>query len=78
MVSETGPLTEDSRDRSIYTGKPRRGSLGRTERTSQDITALTGQQCQEGRGQDCWGRIAGTGQSGQEQLGQDSQRRQSG
>ncbi len=62
-------------------------SLGRTERTSQDMTAALEQMPQESRGQDCWGRIAGTGQLGQDsqnaiartgQPGQDSQRRQSG
>ncbi len=39
-------------------------SLGRTERTSQDMRATLGQRHLESPGQDCWDRIADTGQLG--------------
>jgi hypothetical protein len=59
-------------DRTTETGKPEQInldqlgqlSLGRTERTSQDITATLRQQRSESHGQDCWSRMAGTGQLG--------------
>ncbi len=62
-------------------------SLGRTERTSEDMRATLGQRSQESPEQDCWDKIAGTGQQGWDswnmiartgQLGQDRKIRQSG
>jgi hypothetical protein len=48
-------------DRTAGTGQH---GQGRTERTSQDMTATLGHQRQESRGQDSWDMIAGTGQLG--------------
>ncbi len=53
MAAGTGPLRQDSWDSSIYSGQLRQVSLGKTERTSLEMTAMLGQQPQESRGQDC-------------------------
>jgi hypothetical protein len=54
-TTETGQLGQDNLDQTAWVGEP-----GQNKEYNQDITATLGQQLQESRGQDCWGRIAGT------------------
>ncbi len=65
-----GQPCHDSKDVASGTGVQRQGSRDRTERTSQDMTAIPGQKRRECRGQDPWQdnwhRTAGTGQPGRD------------
>jgi hypothetical protein len=73
ITSGTRPLRQVNQDKSILTGKPGQVSRGRTERTSQDMTATTGQQRQESQvGQDNQETTARTGLDSHERTGQDA------
>ncbi len=59
-TTEIGQPREVNLDWTAWTGEPGQNR----EDTSQDMTATLRQQRRESCGQDCWCRIAGTGQLG--------------
>jgi hypothetical protein len=58
-TTETGQPGQVNLDWTVWIGDP-----GQNREDNQDMTATLRQQCQESRGKDCWGRIAGTEQLG--------------